>query len=247
MPVTTDNHYTRAEELLPQLTERFKAGESTNALAKEFKIRREAISTVLMVAGVAPSTEGRDAILAYVRENRGLSVDDLAEALEMPKSTVSRYLRGTEEQQLVVTRKKTDYTTYSDEEKKAALMQAWDLIDEEQKAKGLSRTRYDKLVGHEKEHPSSVTFIRRWGSWAKACEAAGITAAAARRSSYEQEFSDEDILKGINEFVTETGKTNFHAYAEWAKTSGCASGPLVVIRHGSWSGARTKAIELAQE
>lgn len=247
MPVLEDNHYTRAEAKLPELTKLYKGGASTNALAKQFDIRREAIATVLMVAGIAPSTPGRDRLLEYVREHSGVTVDELAVELDMPKSTVSRYLRGTPEQRLVVIRKTTDYAVYSDRQKIAALKDAWRMLDRKQKAKGLSRKRYDKLVGHATDKPSSVTFIRRWGTWTKACEAAGIRAAETRRVSYAQEFSNDDILDGINQFIDETGTTSFHKYTAWAKGSGAASGPLVVIRHGSWSDARVKAINRKEE
>lgn len=246
MPVIDQNHYTRAEELLPRLKQRYEEGASVNALSQEFDIRREAISTVLMLANVLPSTEGRDRVLEYVREHRGLSVDDLAVEMGMPKSTVSRYLRGTEEAQYVITRKKSDYTTYDDEQKKQAMLEAWGQLDEDQRSKGMSRTRYDRLVGHRADRPSSVTMIRRYGTWTAACEAAGITAAVARRSSYEREFESDEILDGINQFITETGKTSFHEYSKWAKANGQASGPLVVIRFRGWSDARAAAIKRAQ-
>ena len=247
MPVIDQNHYTRAEAMLPKLKQQYEAGASINALATQHQIRREAIATVLMVAGVAPSTEGRDRVLEYVREHRGLSVDDLATELQIPKSTVSRYLRGTPEARLVVTRKKSDYTTYTDEQKVAALKEAWAQLDEDQRSKGLSRARYDRMLGDRKDRPSSVTFIRRYGTWAAACEAAGLRSAEARRSSYEQEFSNDQILAGINDFIDETGQTSFHKYSVWAKKNGQASGPLVVIRFESWSNARSAAIEAQQE
>lgn len=247
MPVIDENAYTRAEKLLPELTTAYNNGESTNALAKKYGIRREAISTVLAVAGVGPSTPGRDKVLKYVDANHGLSVDELALRLDLPKSTISRYLRGTPQQRLVITKKKTDYTTYSDKQKIAALKEAWKMLSKEQKTKGMSRARYDKLVGHREDRPSSTTFIRRWGLWGKACEQAGIVAAAPRRSSYEQEYSNDDILDCISRFIEETGKTAFHPYAAWAREHGCASGPLVVVRHGSWSEARRRAIERSEE
>lgn len=243
MPVTQDNQYIQAERLLPQLKEQYAAGVSTNALAKQYGLRREAIATVLTTAGVIASTEGRERVLAYVRKHRGVSLDEVVEALKIPKTTVSRYLRGTDEQAMVVTRKKTDYKTYSDEQKLAALKEAWEQLDEDQRSKGLSRVRYDRLVGSRDDRPSSVTFVRQYGSWSAACEAAGIAAAAARRSSYEREYDDDAIVDGIRRFINETGRTSFHAYAAWAKENGEASGPLVIIRLGSWRSARERVIE----
>lgn len=243
MPVMENNNYTRAEALLDELTEGYQNKVSLSELSRKYEIRREAIVVVLTVAGVMPSNESRDRLLEYVRENKGLSIDDLALRLDMPKSTVSRYLRGTKEQTMVVIRKTTDYTTYPDAVKIKALKEAWKKLPKAKKADGLTRKFYDETVGKTKDRPSSVTFIRRWGSWSEACKQAGITSAASRREGYQQEFTNDAILDGINQFVEETGQTTFHAYAEWAKGSGAASGPLIVIRFGSWADARIAALE----
>ena len=247
MPEINDNQYRQAERLLAELRDKYQAGTSINALAKEYGLRREAIATVLTVAGVVPSTEGRDRVLTYVREHGGVSVDDIARDLQLPKSTISRHLRGAPEQALVVSRKKTDYDTYSEDVKCEALREAWDLLDEAQQSRGLSRVKYDKLVGQRKDRPSAVTFVREYGSWSGACRAAGISASAARRANYEQRFSDDDIIVGIGRFIAETGRTSFHEYAKWAKHNSAASGPLVIVRMGSWTSARTLVIERAAD
>jgi DNA-binding transcriptional ArsR family regulator len=242
MPVIEDNNFTAAEAKLDELTQGYQAGVSISQLSQRTGIRREAISTVLMCAGIAPSTETRDRVLQHVRENPGLSIDDIALQLDVQKSTVSRHLRGTKEQQLVITRKTGDSTVYPDSAKKAALKEAWKQLGRQEKAVGLSRTKYDELVGNRKDRPSSVTFIRRWGTWTAACERAGIRAVEPRRTNYTQEFSDEDVLDSINRFIEDTGQTTFAAYKAWASKHGFASGALVIIRHGSWSEARRKAM-----
>ena len=247
MPVMEDTQYEQVERNLDKLRDAYLDGESLNQLSARFKLRREAIATVFVKHEIIPSPEGRTALLQYIREHPAMSIDEISTTLEMTKSTVSRYLRGTPERLLVITRKNTDYTTYSDETKKAALREAWDMLTDAQRENGLSRVTYDRTVGNRADRPSSVTFIRRWSTWAKACEAAEIRAAKQLREDYDQEFTDDDIVDGIIRFTEETGSVVFHDYTEWARTAGAASGPLVIIRLGSWADARKAAILRAIE
>lgn len=234
------NQYEKAEAIVEKLLKAVKNGASVSALAREHGLRREAISTVLAEHGVGDPSPAREAVLAYVRQHPGLSVEDLALRLDLSKSSVSRYVRGSDEARLVVSRKQTDRSTFSDQEMAASLKTVWKQLDD--KSRGLSRVRYNKL--RAKGTPAASTYIRRYGSWSVACEKAGIAAAKPRRENYEQTFSDEDILVAVNEFIDETGSTVFHRYAEWAKANGRPSGPLLIMRHGSWAEARKRAIKL---
>lgn len=237
---TQANQYERAEAIVKKLLKAVGNGQSISALAREHGLRREAISAVLAEHGVGEPSPAREAVLAYVRQHPGLSVDDLALRLDLSKSSVSRYVRGAQESRLVVSRKQTDRSTFTDQAMAASLKAVWKELDD--KGQGLSRVRYNKL--RAKGTPAASTFIRRYGSWSKACELAGITAAKPRRDNYEQLFTDEDILRSVNDFIDETGSTVFHRYAEWAKEHGRPSGPLLIMRHGSWAEARKRAIKL---
>src|SRR3954454_24513156 len=99
-------HYERAEALSAELLAPHERGESVSKMAIDHDLRREAIAAELAKHGIGEPSAAREAVLAYVRRNPGLSVDDLALQLDLSKSSVSRYLRGAPEHRLVVSRKK---------------------------------------------------------------------------------------------------------------------------------------------
>ena len=111
----------------------------------------------------------------------------------------------------------------------------------EDKSKGLSRMKYNAL--REEGTPAASTYIRRYGSWSAACDLAGVTSSKARRSNYVQDWSDEDILAAVNEYIDTTGNTVYHDYTAWAREHGRPSGPLLITRFGSWAKARKEAIK----
>jgi DNA-binding transcriptional ArsR family regulator len=207
-------------------------------------LRREAIASELAKHGIGEPSAAREAVLAYVREHPGLSVDDLSLRLDLSKSSVSRYLRDTPEHRLVVSRKKSPKVKFTDDEMAAALVAAFRKLDD--RSKGLSRKRYRELTVDQPDAPAAATFIRRYGTWSEACRKAGVTAAKARRTNYVQEFSNEDIVSAVAEFIENTGITSYHAYAAWARDNGRPSGPLLVQRLGSWAQARRLAITHSQ-
>jgi hypothetical protein len=120
-----------------------------------------------------------------------------------------------------------------------ALREAFRQLDD--RSKGLSRKRYREIMDGQ-DVPAAATFIRRYGTWSEACRLAGVTAAKARRENYVQDWSNDQIVAAIIEFIDETGLTAYHAYAEWARENDKPSGPLLVQRLGGWADARRLAI-----
>jgi DNA-binding transcriptional ArsR family regulator len=239
-------HYERASELSAELLAAHERGESVSKMAIDHDLRREAVSAELAKHGIGAPSPARDAVLAYVREHPGLSVDDLSLRLDLSKSSVSRYLRGAPEHRLVVSRKTSPAQKYSEAQMADALRYAFRKLDD--RSKGLSRKRYKELMavaiaqGDIADPPAAPTFIRRYGTWSNACRVAGVTAAKARRDNYVQEHSNEDIVSAVAEFVNTTGQDTFHAYAAWAREHGRPSGALLVQRLGGWAKAKILAI-----
>lgn len=234
-------HYERAAAISEELLAAHGRGESVSSLSERYGLRREAIAAELATHGIGDPSPAREAVLDYVRRNPGLSVDDLSIRLDLSKSSVSRYLRGTPEHRLVVSRKQSPQQKFTDAEMADALKTAYRKLDD--RSKGLSRKRYKELtVDVDPSVPAAATFIRRYGSWSEACRRAGVEASAARRSNYVQEHSNEDIVAAVAEFIDETGLTAYHAYAAWAREHGRPSGPLLVQRLGGWADARKLAI-----
>lgn len=235
--------YEQAEAVLDELVDAHRRGDSISSMAAAHGLRREAVATVLTQAGHTASSPAREAVLAYVREHQGLSVDDLSLRLDISKSSISRYLRGTSEHRLVVSRKQTDLSRFSDAQMYAALREAFRMLGDD-RSKGLSRVRYTRLM-KGKTVPAASTYIRRYASWSRACELAGITAAKPRRDNYVQEWSDDDILDAVAAYVDATGDTTYHGYSAWARDSNHPSGPLLITRHRSWARARREALSRA--
>jgi hypothetical protein len=179
----------------------------------------------------------------YAREIRMTATGrtDLA-ALDLSKSSVSRYLRGTDEHRLVVSRKQSPVQKFTDAQMGEALREAYRQLDD--RSKGLSRKRYKEIMAGQSV-PAAATFIRRYGTWSEACRLAGVTASKARRDNYVQDWSNDDIVAAVDEFISTTGITSYHAYAAWARYHGRPSGPLLVQRLGGWADARRLAIKLA--
>jgi DNA-binding transcriptional ArsR family regulator len=240
--MSAQTHYERAAAVADELLAAHERGESVSAMAEEHGLRREAIASELSKHGIGEPSPAREAVLEYVRKNPGLSVDDLSLRLDLSKSSVSRYLRGTPEHRLVVSRKQSPTQKFTDAQMSDALKAAYRQLDD--RSKGLSRKRYRELMEGQ-DVPAAATFIRRYGTWSEACRLAGVTAAKARRTNYVQDWSNEDIVAAVVEFIESTGLTNYHAYAAWAREHDKPSGPLLVQRLSGWADARRLAINAA--
>jgi DNA-binding transcriptional ArsR family regulator len=238
----TLTHYERAEEISAELLAAHGRGESVSSMSERYGLRREAIAAELATHGIGAPSPAREAVLEYVRAHRGLSVEDLSLRLDLSKSSVSRYLRGTPEHRLVVSRKQSPAQKFTDAQMAAALKEAFRQLDD--RSKGLSRKKYREIMAG-RDVPAAATFIRRYGTWSEACRRAGVTAAKARRDNYVQDWSNADIVAAVDEFIASTGLTSYHAYAAWARSHGKPSGPLLVQRLGGWADARRLAIGAA--
>jgi DNA-binding transcriptional ArsR family regulator len=236
----TLTHYERAAEISDELLAAHGRGESVSSLSEKYELRREAIAAELGNRGIGAPSVAREAVLDYVRQHPGLSVEDLSLRLDLSKSSVSRYLRGTPEHKLVVSRKSSPVQKFTDAQMAEALKEAFTRLED--RSKGLSRKRYKELTV-DMDVPAAATFIRRYGTWSEACKRAGVTAAKARRDNYVQGWSNDDIIDAVADFIATSGRTSYHAYAEWARENHRPSGPLLVQRLGGWADARKLAIE----
>jgi hypothetical protein len=96
-----------------------------------------------------------------------------------------------------------------------------------------------------KNHPPSQTVMRRFGSWSKACETAGVPTRDLPTVGRPRKWTDQEMLAVLAEFLSSPRRKekSFAAYSEWAKLRKARpSGPALLKRFGSW----TRAQELAQ-
>jgi hypothetical protein len=94
-------------------------------------------------------------------------------------------------------------------------------------------------------HPPSPTVMRRFGSWSKACAAAGIPVRQLDQVGRPQMWSDEEMLAVLREFLSSPRRkqTSFAAYSEWARRrTARPSGAALLKRFGSWNHAKELAL-----
>ena len=96
----------------------------------------------------------------------------------------------------------------------------------------LSGPFYDK---HRGEGLTSARLVQIFGTWSKACEAAGVEASSAVRANYTQGWSREDCLRWVLEYVRVTENPTFDGYGVWARgQDGAPSSGTVRLRCGKW-------------
>ncbi|HVT78461.1 MAG TPA: hypothetical protein VHD87_15595 [Acidimicrobiales bacterium] len=103
----------------------------------------------------------------------------------------------------------------------------------------ISEARYLEWAATQPNRPSLPTVITRFGSWAAACNAAGVNTGGAGGA---MQRSDDEILKAIRKCARAT-KTPPHAssYNDWARANDAPNLSTVVRRFGSWAQAVEKA------
>ena len=112
----------------------------------------------------------------------------------------------------------------------------------------LSRATFDHLVMIGEIHtPLSQTVQLTFGSWSKACAAAGIECNSPARSVYDRQWSKREILEVIMDFTLDhKADTTFAGYESWRKLKSSPVAPssaLVRQRLGAWSGVMNMALD----
>ena len=78
----------------------------------------------------------------------------------------------------------------------------------------LSHTRYDS-VAREVYGPSSARVIQRFGTWRRACQAAGVAARAAVRE-YQPRWGRVQVTAAVAEYLSAEGSVGTYAdYEHW--------------------------------
>jgi len=121
-----------------------------------------------------------------------------------------------------------------------------DLIDILRKysklAKGpLSVSRFKDLGGA----PTAAVFYKRFGSWLKACELAGIEGGKSVRRNYKRAHTDEVMIGYVKSYLADP-RTNGSAegYDQWQrKVDGAPSLALIRQRLGQWNALKVKILK----
>lgn len=111
----------------------------------------------------------------------------------------------------------------------------------------LTRKKYDALlqVG-QIQGPSGARTMQVFGTWSAACETAGVQSGTPRRTPYESQWTDLELIGFVRDYLKDRKYAGtFAAYDEWRKETGIdapASGTLR-NRLGKWSDLKRQALE----
>ena len=227
-------------------------GESVSAIAREMGIHRHVITGFLAENGIhGKSRRGvRDKVLEHLRSSPGETKTEVAERFGLHPNTVTEYLRGTPEEELLVQARDGSGTrAYSDADIRRSLFEAWNTLDEDGQRRGMSREYYDKRMKEltaidGRPRPSSALLTtRRFPSWKEACDSVGIKHGRPPVKPVPVQYTRELALKSVVMYINETGDTTYAGYSRWASTRpGAPSGPTVRNRYGKWSEVRIAAL-----
>jgi hypothetical protein len=238
-------------------------GLSLREISRKTGFAREKVRQIGMEQGVATTVPSdwlapvlinfavdvSEEICSNLDEGRVLTAPELRERFS---GVTVKYLRAAVERAdcvgLLGVASPPDKVAFSNEAIVQALRDAWAAVGDE--TVEMTGPTYDRLLDAKTiEGPSRVLIIQRFGSWAAACEDAGIPFRAARRT-YDG-FGDEDLLSWVDAYAHDAIMANtpvtFAGYSKWAKDSphDAPSGSLIKARffgHKPWNDIRDKAI-----
>lgn len=104
----------------------------------------------------------------------------------------------------------------------------------------LTTGAYDAWQRGRDTAASPALLIRRFGSWRKACEAAGLSANTTRSTS--RRWSEDDVVAIIATYLASPGATgSFADYSAWARTHDGAPSGATLRQRGSWADLKRRA------
>lgn len=231
-------------------------GLSLAAIAEEFGMTRERVRQIVREQGgpgradvrrirqakEATAREAlRDRCLEHLSWHPGLTLTELAQALEVEPGDVRDAL-GSERRRLLAP-KPRHVRRATDE----------DLLGELRLAGGLIRgpltgAAYDRIA-RGLGLPSRAHQIQRFGSWARACELAGVTPGKPSRAAYTRRWTAEEMLGWVARYLRQPScRGTYAGYSDYARrTPDAPSAETVRITIGPWGQVKAAALRLAAE
>jgi hypothetical protein len=239
------SHREMVEQRREDVVAAWGSGSTIAAIAKMLGVRRAVVNEFLEAEGLrdrGPDAKSdgraarRAAVLKWIREHPGSTLDEVAGATGFMRRTVATYVSGTPEAELLLVPRNKE-AEYSEERMLQAIWDVWSRMPKEQRLKGLSKKRFAAMAPDDA--PSTALYEKRFRSWSDACLQAGARAPKPSRDRYWRTYTDEQILDAVREFLETSGRTSFHAYTEWAmQAPGRPSGALIIGRLGRWNTIR---------
>ena len=187
------------------------------------------------------------ALITWLTEHPGSSVDDARQALGWDKSRLAKAMTD-DARRLAVRHRTGSSRKWSEGEILEALRQAWSAISTTESVTSLSYARYNQLVRDEVvEGPSSVRVLQVFGSWADAAEQAGVPAGKKPNRTFTSAWTDEEILEDVRRYLADPNtRGSFAGWNAWKKANAPAapSGAMILNRLGNWSEIKARALGL---
>ena len=217
-------------------------GYTLQAIADSLGLTREMIRLIVNAEGGPSANQVRETrkvkksteLRAIVKEMDAPTVGQIAEEVEISTTKVKQFL-GKQAKKLP--REYRNYKQYSTDEELIATLQKYaKLVDGP-----LSAKKFKDLGGS----PTIAIFITRFGSWLKACEAAGVEAGKPARKNYTRAHSEETMLAYVESYLADP-RTNGSAegYEQWQRgVDGAPSLALIRQRMGRWNEIKARILK----
>jgi hypothetical protein len=211
-------------DMAASLLVRLRAGDRLDELARDRGTTVAAIRKFFASIGIG--REDLDKLRTPRKSPRLKLPDDLTTFIERRGSTIGL--------------RKSKPSRWSDEDMLRCLEDAATM------AFPLTAAAYDKLRGDFLVRgPSSESVVLRFGTWARACEIAGVECGRAPRDSYTRSWTNRELLEFVCDYVRSTYFPSFSGYEEWASmTEGAPSAQTLRNRLGPWSEIKTLATQV---
>jgi hypothetical protein len=189
-------------------------------------------------------------ISRYLQDKPGVTLEEIAEALNAPLTDVTAAARpvdwlilGADELVQPKVRVESDAIVASRDRARAALLAA-SLM-----AKPLSHQNYTALLREGRvKGPSVARIVQLFGSWTTACNEVGVTSGEPLRSNYERTWTEDDLLNYVERFLRDTAfRGASHQFDQWRATVNHSEkvpslGTVRNIVGGTWNDIRSQAL-----
>jgi len=217
-------------------------GYTLQAIADSLELTREMIRLIVNAKEGPSADEVREIrkvkksaeLRSLVKEMDAPTVGEIAEEMDISTTKVKQFL-GKQVKKLP-----RDYRNYkqyfTDEELIATLQKYAKLVDGR-----LSAKKFIDLGGT----PTIAIFYTRFGSWIKACEAAGVEAGKPAREKYTRAHTEETMLAYVESYLADP-RTNGSAdgYEKWQRgVDGAPSLALIRQRMGRWNDIKARILK----
>lgn len=238
-----------------EMCDRRAAGETLDQIGEAYGVTRERVRQIIKAAGGPTRSDVKDLkvkrqamqdaedatrLRKLMHQYPGRTRAELAELSGISFNRISELL-GEDTRFLVTPQRAREH--FSDEDIFRAMRAAAARFD-----RPLSHARY-ATVAAEVGGPSVPRIIQRFGTWLKACEAAGVRPGGKGRGNYVRRWTKTEILNWVAVYLQSDGCDGTYAgYDRWARTTaGAPSSATMRNALGKWADVKRAALLLLDD